>query len=155
MQNQALPQLDELYKEIILEHYRAPHGREPVEKVDFFASGMNPLCGDEIKLSLMLKDKKIEKIHIEGHGCSISVASGSMLADILKGKSLDEAKNISKHLKEIMHDKVNDKNGVKIDIGDLEALSGVKKFPVRIKCALLPWTTLEEALMGHDHVEIS
>ena len=153
MQNQALPQLDELYKEIILEHYREPHGRIPLEKIDYQAEGMNPLCGDEVKLSLQIKDRKIEKVHIEGHGCSISVASGSMLADILRGKTINEAKEIAKHLKNIMHDKTNGKTFM--DIGDLEALSGVKKFPVRIKCALLPWTTFEEALVGHEHVEIS
>lgn len=151
-QSQALPQLDELYKEIILEHYRKPCGREPLDKVDFCAEGMNPLCGDEVKLSLQLKDNKISKVHIEGHGCSISVASGSILADMLKGKTIDEAKNISNCLKNIMHDKCTDS---KIDLGDLEALEGVKKFPVRIKCALLPWTTFEEALIGHEHVEIS
>ncbi len=151
-QSQAMPQLNELYKEIILEHYRKPCGREPLDKVDYQAEGMNPLCGDEVKISIQLNDKKINKIHIEGHGCSISVASGSILADILKGKTIDEAKEVSRHLKNIMHDKVNKE---KIDIGDLEALEGVKKFPVRIKCALLPWTTFEEALIGHKHVEIS
>ncbi|MBI1858665.1 MAG: SUF system NifU family Fe-S cluster assembly protein [Candidatus Melainabacteria bacterium] len=152
MQNQELPKLDELYKEIILEHYREPCGKVPLEHVDYEAEGMNPLCGDEVKLSLQLKDKTIEKIHIEGHGCSISVASGSMLASILKGKSINEAKQLSLFLKDMMHGKV-DKN--EKDIGDLEALEGVKKFPVRIKCALLPWTTFEEALAGHEHVEIS
>ena len=152
MQSQALPQLDALYKEIILEHYRKPHGREPLDRVDYHAEGMNPLCGDEVKLGLQLKDKKIHKIHIEGHGCSISVASGSILAEMLRGKTIDQAKEISKCLKDIMHDKLNNE---KIDIGDLEALEGVKKFPVRIKCALLPWTTFEEALVGHDHIEIS
>ena len=152
MQNQTLPQLDELYKEIILEHYRSPYGRLPLDKVDYFAEGMNPLCGDEVKLSLQLNDEKICKVHIEGHGCSISVASGSMLADALKGKSINEAKELSNHLKNLMQSKV----GIdKCEIGDLEALSGVRKFPVRIKCALLPWTTLEEALIGHEHVEIS
>ena len=152
MQSQALPQLDELYKDIILEHYRKPHGREPLDKVDYHAEGMNPLCGDEVKLGLQLKGGKIDKVHIEGHGCSISTASGSILAEMLKGKTLDEAKKISKHLKDIMHDKTDKE---KVDIGDLEALEGVKKFPVRIKCALLPWTTFEEALVGHEHIEIS
>lgn len=152
MKNQALPQLDELYKEIILEHYRTPHGRIPLERVDYRAEGMNPLCGDEVKLSLQLQNEKIDKIHIEGHGCSISVASGSMLADILCGKTINEARIISTYLKDIMHDRTSTN---KIEIGDLEALCGVKKFPVRIKCALLPWTTLEEALLGHNHVEIS
>lgn len=158
MQNKSLPQLDELYKEIILDHYRKPQGREPLEHVDYKADGMNPLCGDEVILSLQLKNGKIDKVHIEGHGCSISVASGSMLADILKGKTIDEAKEISKSLKSMMHDKTSSKNGKKEkekDMGDLESLSGIKKFPVRIKCALLPWTTFEEALVGHNHVEVS
>ena len=152
MINNSLPQLDELYKEVILEHYRSPHGRIPVEKTDYFAEGMNPLCGDEIKLSLELNGKNIKKVHIEGHGCSISVASGSMLAQILEGKTIEEAKEVSRYLKNVMHDKVN---GKQKDIGDLETLFGVKKFPVRIKCALLPWTTFEEALHGQRHVEIS
>ena len=183
MQDRSLPQLDDLYKEIILEHYRSPHGRIPLTKVDYHAEGMNPLCGDEVKLGVKLKDGKIERVHIEGHGCSISIASSSMLAQILEGKTLDEAKSISWHLKNIMHNKTNviarsdsdeaipidltqrDRdcfapNGarndkLKFDIGDLEALEGVKKFPVRIKCALLPWTTFEEAILGHEHVEIS
>ena len=152
MQDRSLPQLDDLYKEIVLEHYRSPHGRVPLEKVDYHAEGFNPLCGDEVHLDLQINHGKIEKVHIEGHGCSISTASGSMLAQILEGKTLDEAKNISQHLKNLMQGNTNGKN---IDIGDLEALEGVKKFPVRIKCALLPWTTLEEALIGHEHVEIS
>src|SRR3989338_5561401 len=146
LMDKSIPKLDELYKEIILDHYRHPHGRVPLEKVDYHAEGMNPLCGDEVKLGLQLKDGKIEKVHIEGHGCSISVASGSMLAQILKGKDIQNAKQISQALKDMMHDKVN---GAKDDIGDLEALEGVKRFPVRIKCALLPWTTFEEAIIGH------
>ena len=152
MQNKLLPQLDDLYKEIILDHYRNPHGRVPVERVDYKAEGMNPLCGDEVYLCLQVKNEKIEKVHVEGHGCSISVASSSMLADILEGKTIEEAKNLSDYIKKMMHDKTN---GKVIDIGDLEALEGVKKFPVRIKCALLPWTTFEESLVGHEHVEIS
>ena len=152
--DKSLPQLDDLYKEIILEHYRKPHGRVPLEKVDFHAEGLNPLCGDEVHLDLMVSNRKIDKIYIEGHGCSISVSSGSMLADILEGKTIDEAKELSKYLKSMMRDKEKS-NGKKIDIGDLEALEGVKKFPVRIKCALLPWTTFDEALVGHEHVEMS
>ncbi len=152
MQDKSLPQLDDLYKEIVLEHYRNPHGRVPLEKVDYHAEGFNPLCGDEVHLDLQINAGKIEKVHIEGHGCSISTASGSMLADVLEGKTLQEAKQFSQCIKNMMCDKTNGKN---IDIGDLEALEGVKKFPVRIKCALLPWTTLEEALIGHERVEIS
>ena len=152
MQDRSMPQLDDLYKEIILEHYRNPHGRVPLDRTDFKAEGMNPLCGDEVHLCLKVNNEKIEKVHIEGHGCSISMASGSMLADILEGKTIQEAKSISQHLKNIMHDKTNGKN---IDLGDLEVLEGVKKFPVRIKCALLPWSTFEESLVGHEHVEIS
>lgn len=152
MKTKTLPQLNDLYKEIILEHYRSPYGRIPVEKTDYFAEGVNPLCGDEVKLSLELNGKNIKRVHIDGHGCSISVASGSMLAQILEGRTIEEAKEVSRYLKNIMHDKVN---GKEKDIGDLEALFGVKKFPVRIKCALLAWTTLEEALAGHKCIEVS
>ncbi len=152
MTNKSLPQLDELYKEIILEHYRHPHGRIPVEHIHYQADGMNPLCGDEVKLALEVENNKIKRIFIDSHGCSISVASASMLAEILNNKTLDEAKLIYAHFKDMMH-------GVSLseefDIGDLEALEGVKKFPVRIKCALLPWTTFDEALAGHKHIEIS
>ena len=155
MQDKSLPQLDDLYKEIILEHYRNPCGRVPLKRVDYKAEGMNPLCGDEVKLGLQIKNGKIERVYLEAHGCSISVASSSMLAQILEGKTLEEAKKISNHLKDMMHNKIKEKNGNKIDLGDLESLEGVRKFPVRIKCALLPWTTLEEALVGHEHVEIS
>ncbi|MBI2996634.1 MAG: SUF system NifU family Fe-S cluster assembly protein [Candidatus Melainabacteria bacterium] len=151
----SLPHLDELYKEIILEHYRKPHGRIPVDRVDCCALGVNPLCGDEVKLCLKLNTNKIENIHVESHGCSISVASGSILADILKSKTLDEAKLLSSYFKSMMHDETSKPQNSVIDIGDLEALAGVKKFPVRIKCALLPWMTFEEALIGHDHIEIS
>ena len=105
------------------------------------------------KLSIQLnKNKKIERVHLNGHGCSISVASGSILADILKGKTIEEAKDLTCFFRDMMHGKIN---GKPRDIGDLEALEGVKKFPVRIKCALLPWTTFEEALKGHKHIEIS
>ena len=152
MIDKSTPQLDELYKEIILEHYRKPHGRKPLDRVDYHAEGMNPLCGDEVNLHLKVTSGKIEDVYLEGHGCSISVSSGSILAELLKGKTLQEAKELTNLLKDIMHDK---SNGSEKDIGDLEALVGVKKFPVRIKCALLPWTTFEEALKGHEHVEIS
>ena len=152
MMDKSTPQLDELYKEIILEHYRHPCGREPLERVDLEADGMNPLCGDEVKLSLQIKENIVEKVHIEGHGCSISVASGSILADTLKGKTIEEAKKYLTYVKETMHDRPH---SVEVEEGDLEVLDGVKKFPVRIKCALLPWTTFEEAMAGHKHVEIS
>ena len=153
MKNQTMPELDELYKEVILEHYRHPHGRIPLQRIDFKANGVNPLCGDEVILAVQVDTQnKIERVHIEGHGCSISVASGSILASLLEGKTLNEAKEISDYFKDIMRDKVKNND---LDIGDLEVLFGVKRFPVRIKCALLPWTTLEEALVGHEHVEIS
>ena len=153
MKNQIMPELDELYKEVILEHYRHPHGRIPLQRIDFKADGVNPLCGDEVILAVQVnKQNRIERVHLEGHGCSISVASGSILASLLEGKTLDEAKEISEYFKNIMRDKVKNSD---LEIGDLEVLTGVKKFPVRVKCALLPWTTLDMALTGNEHIEIS
>lgn len=152
MINKGMPQLDELYKEIILEHYRKPCGREPLDRVDYHAEGMNPLCGDEVNLHIKIEDGKVEGVYLDGHGCSISVSSGSILADMLKGKTIEEAQEIAQHLKDIFHDKASEDEK---DIGDLEALVGVKQFPVRIKCALLPWTTFEEALKGNENVDVS
>jgi nitrogen fixation NifU-like protein len=141
------PDLDALYRDTILDHYRTPRGRKELENPDIENEGYNPLCGDEIKLSLKIEDGKIADVAVTGRGCSISVASGSMLAELLGGKTVDEALRITRHFKNLMHEERDDAED--LDMGDLDALEGVKQFPVRIKCALLPWTTLEDALEAH------
>jgi nitrogen fixation NifU-like protein len=137
--------LDDLYRDVIMDHYRYPRHRNPVEAPDITAEGYNPLCGDEISLQLKLKNGCIEKVGVQVRGCSISQASGSMMAEQLVGKTPAEAEMLINAFHRMMHGE--DIEGVGEELGeDIEALSGVRKFPVRIKCALLPWTTLEEGI---------
>ncbi|HBC45722.1 MAG TPA: SUF system NifU family Fe-S cluster assembly protein [candidate division Zixibacteria bacterium] len=135
--------LDDLYRDIIMDHYRYPRGKKKLPDADIRNEGQNPVCGDEISVALKLADDKVEDISVECQGCAISVASGSMLADIIKGKTLSEVKVIAAAIKAILKGEEPPSN---INLGDLEALSGVRKFPVRIKCALLSWTTLIDAI---------
>lgn len=137
----SLP-LDELYRDLILEHYKSPHHRGELEDRTVRAEGNNPLCGDEIQVDVLLKDGELDGIAFKGRGCSISQASASMMTEAVKDMPVEEVRRLIETFKSMMH-------GQPVDIeelGDLEALQGVQKFPVRIKCALLAWTTLEQAL---------
>ena len=140
--------LDDLYREVILDHYRSPHGSAAIEDPAVKVEGFNPLCGDELVMELSVDDGgRIDALHIEPNGCSISVASASMLAQQLSGKTLDEAIALKNTFKSVMRGEAWPEGQ---DFGDLEALEGVKNFPVRIKCALLAWMTLEQALAEYD-----
>ena len=141
----AMVGLDELYMEIILDHYRDPRNRGELAPPAHMAEGFNPMCGDEIKVFLDIENDAVKKIRIGGQGCSISQASASMMTTLIEGKSIKEVHQISKAFKYMMaiheEDVVED-----VDLGDLEALQGVVKFPLRIKCAILSWHTLEQGL---------
>jgi nitrogen fixation NifU-like protein len=139
--------LDDLYREVILDHYRSPHGSDAIDTPDVEVEGFNPLCGDELKMKLRMVDGRIEQIEIGPQGCSISVASASMLAQQLPGRTIAEAIALAESFKSVMRGG-DWPDG--LDPGDLEALEGVKNFPVRIKCALLAWMTLEQALVELD-----
>lgn len=115
----------------------------PIESPDVENEGLNPVCGDEVKISLKVEDGRVKQVSVQGRGCAISTASGSMLAEVLPGKTLDEARKLADGVKRMMHDEGAPQG---VDIGDLDTLEGVKKYPVRIKCALLSWVTLEDAL---------
>jgi nitrogen fixation NifU-like protein len=137
------PEFDTLYREIILDHYRSPRHREPLPAPDVVAEGYNPLCGDEVELRLVFDDGRIRDLSVHGRGCSISQASGSMLTDAVLGKPVDEAKRLI----ELFTKMVTDPSVAPAEeLGDLEALQGVAKFPVRVKCATLAWHTLEDGL---------
>jgi len=138
--------LDELYRDILMEHYRFPRGSKILDDPDIENEGKNPSCGDEIDIQLKITDNTVKSIGVHCAGCAISVASGSMLAELVEGKSLPEVKKIARAVKALLK---NEKIEDDIDLGDLKALEGVKKFPVRIKCALLSWTTLIDALESH------
>ena len=139
-------ELDELYREVILDHYRNPRNPDPVADAQIRAEGFNPFCGDQVSLQIKLNSGgTIEGVGLQGKGCSISQASASMLTELLKGKTLDEAEAASDTFRRLMHGEPVDKADLEA-LGDLEALEGVRKFPIRIKCALLSWAALEEGV---------
>ena len=142
--------LEELYREVILDHYRNPRHRGSLTQAHFHAEGQNPSCGDVFSLDLQVEEGVIVEIATQGQGCSISQASGSMMADIVKGKTVAEAVALTHKFKTMMSieegESPVDPARPGAVLGDLEALQGVRKFPVRIKCADLPWATLSDAL---------
>ena len=145
--------LDDLYREVILDHYRNPRRRGALEHPDAHADGQNPLCGDEISLDLALDGDRIADVRLQGRGCSISQASASMMAEAVAGKTIAEAEALIHRFKAMMEiepgDAGIDPSRPGAALGDLEALQGVRRFPVRIKCADLPWATLAQALGEH------
>jgi nitrogen fixation NifU-like protein len=136
-------ELDELYREIILDHYRSPRNRGSLDQPSASSEGDNPLCGDEVRVDLNIRDGRVFDVRFEGKGCSISQASASMMTEAIKGLSLEEVESLFETFKAMMYSAAE----VDMDaLGDLEALQGVRKFPVRVKCATLAWNTLQEAL---------
>ena len=152
-----MPGLEDLYREIILDHYRNPRNRgelpvPPAHRTE----GFNPLCGDEVIVFVEVSDGRVTDIRIAGQGCSISQSSASMMTSAVKGRTLDEVADLTKAFKAMMsiHEAGleggegadADDDAPEVPLGDLEALRGVVKFPVRIKCATLSWNTLAQAL---------
>jgi nitrogen fixation NifU-like protein len=137
---------DDLYRETILDHYHNPRNHGVIETPSARVEGVNPLCGDELTLYLTVEDGKIADVKLEAKGCSINTASGSMMTEVIVGKSLEEAHEIINTFKDMMMNKTKTDVELPEDLEDLEALQGVKKYPVRIKCALLPWNTLIEGI---------
>ncbi len=138
---------DALYREVIMDHQRSPRGDRPLDAPDAEASGRNPSCGDEVTLQLRYDGDRIAEVGVISRGCAISTASGSILAEMLTGRTLDEAREIVDVFRDAMQ---GDDFPDDVDLGDLEALEGVRKFPLRIKCALLPWVTLLDAMLAGD-----
>ena len=141
--DRRLPELSDLYREVILDHYRRPRGRKELRCPDVTEEGQNPLCGDEVKVSLQFEGDIVKDVAVTGRGCAISTAAGSMLAELLPGKSREEVELLTEFVKRMMRGEVDPGE---LDVGDLDALAGVRQFPVRVKCALLAWVTLAEAL---------
>ncbi len=147
-----MPGLEDLYREIILDHYRTPRNRGELEPPAVKVDGHNPLCGDEISVYLAVDgvgdDAVVTDIKIGGQGCSISQSSASMMTKAVMGKSVGEINAIMRRFKSMMGIEVVDltDSDNEVDLGELEALQGVVKFPVRIKCAVLSWNTLANAI---------
>jgi nitrogen fixation protein NifU and related proteins len=138
-------ELDELYQELILDHYRRPHNHRRLENPDRMAEGYNPLCGDRVTVFLKLDGDRVREITFDGGGCAISTASASIMTDTLKGKTLSEAKELFRRF----HDLVTGGSGeeqVGAGLGKLDVFAGVCRYPVRVKCATLAWHTFVAAM---------
>jgi nitrogen fixation protein NifU and related proteins len=139
-------ELTDLYRDVILDHNRRPRNFGPLEQANALAEGFNPLCGDQLTVRLNLADDRIENIRFEGQGCAISTASASLMTEAVKGKTRDEALALFDRVHRLLTD---DAAGAE-DLGKLAALSGVREYPARVKCASLCWHTLASALKSPD-----
>ena len=139
-------ELDDLYREVILDHYRTRRNSQRLSDAQVDAHGNNPFCGDEVFLQLRLNGEgTIQEIGNQGQGCSISQASASMMTDALKGRTLEEAEALRELFRRMLSGEQLSEAEVEA-LGELEALHGVRQFPVRIKCALLGWSVLEDGV---------
>jgi nitrogen fixation NifU-like protein len=138
------PPLNSLYQQLILEHYRNPRNKSELPDKTVEIHMRNPTCGDEVRLQLRVEDDRIADARFVGQGCSISQAAVSMMTQLIKGRSLSEANGVAERFTAMMHgdpEVAQDRS-----MGDLRSLAGVSKFPVRVKCALLGFDALQEAL---------
>ena len=142
--------LNDLYQEILLEHNSKPRNFKAVEDANQTSEGYNPLCGDQITLSLKVVDGVIDDVGFQGSGCAISRASASMMTQSIKGRSVEQAH----HIFDAFHHMITEpESEIDLDtLGDLETLSGVNEYPTRIKCAILAWHTMKAALSGDTQV---
>lgn len=139
--------LAELYQELILDHYRRPRNQGSLELHTHRVALANPTCGDELELDLLLEGETIRDVRFSGHGCSISQASASMMTQLIKGKTLAEARRLGARFGEMMNG--SPEAARDSALGEARALAGVARFPVRVKCALLGWNALEESAKDH------
>jgi nitrogen fixation protein NifU and related proteins len=139
--------LDDLYKEVILDHYKSPRNKRELPDATASLQKNNPLCGDEVMIHARLEDGKVAEVTFEGQGCSISQASASMLTESVAGKTVEDAAGLTREFRGMMEGSVDPDEDA---FGDLIALKGVVKYPVRIKCAVLAWDVLQDVLEGND-----
>ena len=139
--------LDQLYRQVIMDHYKNPRNKGSIEDGALTIDMNNPTCGDRIHLTIQVEDGVVQNAKFDGEGCSISMSSASMMTQAIKGKNIDEALKLSQIFSDMMLGKEYDDS---IDLGDIEALNGVSKFPARIKCATLAWRAAGALLLGED-----
>ncbi|MCM3087718.1 nitrogen fixation protein NifU [Bhargavaea ginsengi] len=135
--------LDQLYRRVIMDHYKNPRNKGELTDGGLTIDMNNPTCGDRIHLTLQVEDGIVQDAKFDGEGCSISMASASMMTQAVKGKSVEDAVRLSKAFSDMMLGKELDDS---LDLGDIEALSGVSQFPARIKCATLAWKAMEKGV---------
>ena len=148
MQSFDFSDVDDLYREIILDHYRSPRNQAEIAEPDIVSDGVNPFCGDEVYLRMSLDGDVVDGVSFRGTGCSISQASASMLTQAVKGKSLEEAEALYFLFRDMMQGREPTAEEQE-RLGEVESLSGVKNFPIRIKCALLAWAALSDGIRAH------
>ena len=136
--------LDNLYKELILEHYKHPKNKGELPPPALKAEGINPSCGDELELFIDLKDQTIADVKFTGEGCAISQSSASMMTEAIRGKTVEEVLELSQKFKDMIHGEAPAE-----ELGDLKMLQGISKLHARVKCATLAWVTLEQILKPH------
>ncbi|MBY0096977.1 Fe-S cluster assembly sulfur transfer protein SufU [Mesobacillus maritimus] len=137
--------LDTLYRQVIMDHYKNPRNKGVLEDGSLTVNMNNPTCGDRIQLTMNVEDGIVTDSRFDGEGCSISMSSASMMTQAIKGKKIEDALKLSKIFSDMMQGKEYDEDD-SIDLGDIEALQGVAKFPARIKCATLAWKAMEKGL---------
>ena len=138
------PHFDELYRDVILDHYRLPRNNRVIDSANADLTQFNPVCGDEVRLTARIIDGEVADIGFVGQGCSISQSSASMMTEAIRGRTLDDANTLAQHFRSmILGEDVDERT-----MGDLMALQGTSKYPARVKCAVLAWDTLQKALSG-------
>lgn len=146
-----MSELDDLYQEIILDHNKRPRNFHKMENANHHADGYNPLCGDKITVYLQVDGDRVSDVSFEGKGCAISTASASLMTETIKGKTLDEVKTMFKSFHDLVTGQ-KDTETCEVCVGKLKVLGGVRRFPMRVKCATLCWHTLNAALESDNKV---
>ncbi len=140
-----MSELRDLYQEVILDHNRAPRNCRILNCATLTADGHNPLCGDTVKVYLRIEDGVIEEISFQGHGCAICTASTSLMTEAVKGKTVDQVRQLFDGFREMLTGVASEQG---VELGKLKVFEGVREYPVRVKCATLPWHTLNAAMDG-------
>jgi len=146
-----MSELSELYQQVILDHNKKPRNFRKLEAANHTAEGYNPLCGDQLTIYLNLEDDLVKEVGFEGSGCAISKASASMMTQAVKGKSKEQAENLFKEFHRMVTGEL-DEETQENNLGNLKIFAGVREFPVRVKCATLPWHTMHAALNKQEQI---
>ena len=146
-----MSELSELYQQVILDHNKKPRNFRKLENANHTADGYNPLCGDQLTIYLDLEDGLVKEVGFEGSGCAISKASASMMTQAVKGKSKEQIEKLFKEFHSMVTGELDEESDEN-HLGNLKIFAGVREFPVRVKCATLPWHTMHAALHNQDHV---
>ena len=146
-----MSELSELYQQVILDHNKKPRNFRKLENPDRSAEGYNPLCGDQLTVYVNLTDDSVREIAFEGSGCAISKAAASMMTQAVKGKSKEQIEELFKEFHSMVTGELDEESDEN-HLGNLKIFAGVREFPVRVKCATLPWHTMHAALHNQDHV---